>query len=166
MSQAQANTYLRNRVLSADPLELRLMLFDGAVKFCRQAADAIGKSDWEGMYNGLIRAQKIVMELNTSLKHDVSPDLCARLAALYTYIYRRLVDANLERDDAPIHEAINLLEYERETWRLLIDKAGEAERRDLPAHPTAHAGQPIPDAPLGRIGPPADAPRQHLSVEG
>ena len=67
MNDAQSNTpvnpYLKTKVMTASPEELRLMLYEGAIKFCRQATDAIGKGDWEAMYNALIRAQKIVLEL-------------------------------------------------------------------------------------------------------
>jgi flagellar protein FliS len=155
MTQTQVNPYLRTKVLTAGPLELRLMLFDGAIKFCRQAADAIGRSDWEGMYNGLVRAQKIVMELSTSLDHDEAPELCSRMAALYTYIYRRLIDANLERDDAPVHESIRLLEYERETWQMLMRQVNSGSEATVPN-------------PVGRIGPDeGEKPSAgSLSIEG
>ena len=35
-------------------------------------------------------------KLTTSLRPDVDPELCERLGSLYTYIYRRLVDATTE----------------------------------------------------------------------
>jgi len=107
MTQATVNPYLRTRVMTASPAQLRLMLFEGAIKFSRQAVDAVGKGEWEAMYNALVRAQKIVLELNSSLDHDQAPELCERLSALYTYLYRRLVDANMERDASPIHEVID-----------------------------------------------------------
>jgi len=144
------------------------MLFDGAIKFCRQAVDAIGREDWEGMYNALVRAQKIVIELNTSLDHEVDPELCGKLASLYNYIYRRLVDANLERDDSPVHESIGLLEYERETWQMVIRKT---ESEDGSGGAAAEAAAQPAGNPIGRIAPESDeaepAPRSPgLSVEG
>ena len=51
--------------------------------------------------------------------------LCDKLSALYTYIYRRLVDANMDRDADAVREAQQLLEYERETWQLLIKRLAE-----------------------------------------
>jgi flagellar protein FliS len=160
MNQPNVNPYLRTKVMTASPEQLRLMLYDGAIKFCRQAHDAVGRHDLEGMYNALIRAQKIVMELNTSLDHDVDPDLCTRLGALYMYMYRRLVDANLERDNTPITEVIDLLEYERETWLMVMKKV--QEEQDVPNVPAA-AAQRDPDEPIGRIGP--DGAGTHESAE-
>lgn len=108
--------------MTASPEQLRLMLYDGAIRFCQTALEALGKDDYEGSYNAMMRAQKIVLELSTSLRHEVDPTLCQKLSALYTYIYRLLVDANMNRQVRPIEEALRLLEYERETWRLLMER--------------------------------------------
>ena len=96
------------------------MLYEGAIKFTRQAIDALEASDFELSYNGLMRAQKIVLELSTSMNFDIAPDLCDKLSALYTYIYRLLVEANMHREAKPAREALELLEYERETWIMLM----------------------------------------------
>lgn len=122
MSAPATNPYLRTKIMTASPEELRLMLYDGALKFCRQARAAIDEARYEDSYNNLMRAQKIVLELSTSLNHSADPDLCSRLSGLYTYIYRRLVDANVSRETAIVDEAIGLIEYERETWQMLMQK--------------------------------------------
>lgn len=116
------NPYLKTKILTATPEELRLMLYEGALRFCRQAREALEKRDFENSYEGIMRAQKIVLELSTSLNHSIAPELCEKLSSLYTYIYRRLVDANLERTIEPLDEAIRLLDFERETWGLLMKK--------------------------------------------
>lgn len=128
MSQKQVNPYLKTKIMTASPEELRLMLYDGALKFCRQAKAALEKKNFEESYNNLMRAQKIVLELSTSLNHDADPQLCQRLSALYTYVYRLLVDANMKRETPIVDEAIKLIEYERETWQMLMKKlAGEGK---------------------------------------
>lgn len=134
MSGSQPNPYLRTKIMTASPEELRLMLYDGAIKFGGQARAALEKKDYEESYNCLMRAQKIVLELSTSLNHEVDPALCEKMSALYTFIYRKLVDANMQRDPAPLDEALKLLEYERETWRMLMQKLGQspADGQDNP----------------------------------
>jgi flagellar protein FliS len=126
MTQAGPNPYLRTKILTASPEELRLILYEGAIRFCNQARTALDAKDWEASYNALMRAQKIVLELSTSLNHKVAPELCARLSALYTYIYRRLVDANVQHSIAAVDEAVKLLAYERETWQLLMAKLAQS----------------------------------------
>jgi flagellar secretion chaperone FliS len=125
MKQNPAGTYLRTQIMTASPQQLRLMLYGGAIKFCRQALQFLDARDYEGSYNALMRAQKIVLELSTSLNREAAPDLCDKLGALYTYIYRLLIDANMHRAPAPIHEAIELLEYEQKTWQMLMRKLAE-----------------------------------------
>ena len=124
-----ANEYLRTKIFTASPEELRMMLYEGAIKYCRQAKQAISVEEIERSYDCLMRVQKIVMELSTSLKHEVAPELCEKLSALYTYMYRRLIDANLEKQVQPIDEVLKLLEYQKETWHMLMEKTA-AESMD------------------------------------
>ena len=102
------------------------MLYEGAIRFCRQGRSALEAKDYEGSYNGLMRAQKIVLELSTSLRPEAAPEgLCEKLEALYTYIYKRLVEANTSHDVSAVDEVIELLEYEKQTWQMLMDRIAQ-----------------------------------------
>jgi flagellar secretion chaperone FliS len=125
MSNQAAANYLRTKVLTATPEQLQLMLYDGAIRFSEQAKAALTKKDYEGSYNGISRAQKIIAELSSSLKHDVSPDLCAKLAGLYNFAYRKLIEANIDHNLDALDEALAILRYQRETWALLLDQLGK-----------------------------------------
>jgi len=138
---AGPNPYLRTRILTANPEELRLMLYEGAIRFCRQADEALARKAYEDSFNAMMRAQKIVLELSTSLKHDVAPELCEKLNALYTYIYKLLVDANVQHEPKPLREALQLLEFEKETWEMLMTKLSQ-ERQGRPA--SSHADTTAP----------------------
>ena len=118
----QANAYLKTRVLTASPAELRQLLLDGAVRFARQAREGLEKKDWEKSFEGFSSCRNIVMELINSMNPEADPELCARLSSLYTFIYSELVYASHERDVARLDKAIELLEYERETWSLLLQR--------------------------------------------
>ena len=121
-----ANPYLRNQVLAAKPEELRLRLFDGAIRFLSNGRKGLEAKDYDVSYTNISKAQKIVLELSNSLNRDVMPEVTEKLTALYTFIYRLLIDASTTRTTGPLDEAIRLLKYERETWALLIEKAKEA----------------------------------------
>jgi len=139
MNAQAANNYIRTKVLTATPEQLQMMLYDGAVRFCEQARAALVEKNWEQSYNLISRAQKIVVELSCSLKRDVSPELCAKLAALYNFAYRKLIEANIEHRVESIDEALGVLRYQRETWAMLLDRLGKqkaavvANKLDLPA---------------------------------
>ncbi len=161
MSQMpKSNPYLKTKVMTASSEELRLMLFDGGVKFCRVALDAISQKNYEDSYNALMRAQKIVLELSISLNYSVDPDLCSKMASLYNYIYKLLVDANLNRETKPLTEAIDLLQYERETWQMLINKVDkEADAAPKPKLPGT--------SPIAKLGPDGQNGRSKgLSISG
>jgi len=135
----QAKNYLRTKVLTATAEQLQLMLFDGAIRFCEQAKGALQKKNYEQSYQLLTRASAIVNQLVCALKPDVLPDLCKRLKGLYSYAYRKIVDANLKHNVESLDEAISVLKYQRETWVMLLDqltkkKAAEAASKiDVPA---------------------------------
>jgi flagellar protein FliS len=139
MNPAGAQNYLRTRVLTATPEQLQMMLFDGAIRFGEQARAALEQKNWEQSYNHISRCQKIVAELTSSLRKDVAPELCDKLAGLYTYAYRKLMEASTRHTIESLDEAINVLKYQRETWLLLMDqlgkaKAGQAARKiDMPS---------------------------------
>lgn len=132
-----AAEYLRSRVMSASPQELRLMLLEGGVKYARQGRDALARKDFEGVYNGLTACRNIVLELMTSIRVDPNPELAQRVRSLYTYIYTLLVEGGHEKDLKKLDTVIELLDYERETWLLLMDKLaseqGPAPKADPPA---------------------------------
>lgn len=125
MNQSAAQNYLRMRVMTATPEQLQMMLYDGAIRFCEQARGGLEASQYDQSYSMLVKAQKIIVEMIGSLKHDKDPTLCGKLASLYNYIYRKLVDANTQHDAAALDEAIGLLKFQRETWALLLDKLGK-----------------------------------------
>lgn len=125
MNQQAAQNYLRAKVLTATPEQLQLMLYDGAIRFCEQARIGLQNKNYEQSYNSLSRAQKIILEMTASLKHDVAPDLCSKLAGLYNFIYRKMIEANVDHSMAALEEALNLLRYQRETWSMLLHQLGK-----------------------------------------
>ena len=137
--QTAQQQYLRTRVLTATPEQLQMMLYDGAIRFSEQARSALEAKDYERSYNLISRVQKIITELSITLKHDVAPDLCGKLSALYTFVYKKLIEANIEHQLAPMDEALNILRYQRETWAMLLDQLGKkkaaaaAQTLDMPA---------------------------------
>jgi flagellar protein FliS len=134
-----AEQYLRNRVLTATPEQLQLMLFDGALRFSDQARGALEKKNYEESFNLISRVQKIVTELICSLKRSRSPELCDKLLALYHFAYRRLVAANTRHEMQALDEAIQVLRYQRETWAMLMEQMSKtkaakvADTLDIPS---------------------------------
>jgi flagellar secretion chaperone FliS len=127
MANSVAQNYLRTKVFTATPEQLQLMLYDGAIRFGEQAKAALEQKNYEKSFELLCRTQKIIAEMTASLRHDVSPELCGKLASLYNFVYRKLIESNIEHTMPPLVEALNILRYQRETWVMLLDKLGKTK---------------------------------------
>lgn len=121
------DAYLKTQILTAPPEKLQLMLYDGAIRFARQGRQKLEERNYEGSFDFLVRAQNIVLELVCSLRPEHNPSLCNRMAALYSFIYRRLVEANITHDPSAADDAIEILSVQRDIWLELLEKLA-AER--------------------------------------
>ena len=139
MNPQAAQNYLRTKVMTATPEQLQLMLYDGAIRFGEQARVALVAKKYDESYSLIARVQKIITEMSCTLKHDVYPDLCGKLAALYNYAYRKLIEANIDHKVESLDDALHILRYQRETWAMLLDQLGKtkaaafAKKLDMPA---------------------------------
>jgi len=179
MMHQPSTQYLKTQIMTAPPEMLQLMLWDGAIRFAEQGKEAIVRKDIEGSYKSLLRAQKIIIEMTTTLRHDASPDLCGKLAALYNFMYRRLVDANLTKDPVAVDDALKVMRHQRETWAMLMDKLAKERAQAAQATVVANADAvtsadliPAAAAPRSRSGyagmaaMATPARRASLSVQG
>jgi len=146
MKRSPTQEYLRTKVLTASPAELRLMLLDGALRFVTQAQDGLAARDYERLYEGVTRSQAILLELLNGLDPRHDAELCKRLSGLYTYLYTRLVAANSLRDASILEEVQKLLSFERETWVMLMAKLSEDQGQNGQA-----ASGTVATAPAGAV---------------
>jgi flagellar protein FliS len=153
-TETAPNSYLRTKVMTASPAELRLMLFDGAVKFAEQAKAGFETKDHEAVYNGTVRCQNILMELLNALRPEHDRELCERLSALYTFMFTQMMNATTEQNPAMIDEVLDLLRYERETWRLLLEQLANENRAASRLDETPDSAPTIPptETPTDIVG--------------
>lgn len=115
MSYNALNQYKQNTVFTATKEELTLMLYDGAIKFINIGKLNIQNKDTVKAHEALMRAQDIIIELNASLNMDY--EISNNLRSIYDFIMEKLVDGNIEKDVAPLDEALGLLQDLRDTWK-------------------------------------------------
>jgi flagellar protein FliS len=111
-----AEAYYQTHVQSRSPLELVVMLYDGALRFCDQAAEAMDKGDMTTKAVAMSRAFAILAELQNTLNVKDGGEVALQLDALYAHMNDRLVDANIQRSSAPIREVMRLLTPLRDAW--------------------------------------------------
>lgn len=115
MTYNALNQYKQNAVFTATPEELTLMLYDGSIKFMNIAKYSIENDDIQRAHEALIRAQDIIIELNSSLNMEY--ELSTNFRRLYEFILDRLIDANIQKEIEPIDEALEILTEMRDTWK-------------------------------------------------
>lgn len=119
MSADAYKTYQRNTVLTAPQGELILLLFNGCIKFIRQARVAINDQDMSGKNTYLQKAQAIIRELMVTL--DQNHPVSENIMMMYDYIHRRLIEANMKNDLKILDEAERLVIEFRDTWKQVIE---------------------------------------------
>ncbi|MCA9297464.1 MAG: flagellar export chaperone FliS [Phycisphaerales bacterium] len=144
MTTSTANAYLKTRVMTASPQELRLLLLDGALKFARQGQKGLEEKDPEATYNGISQCRNIILELMNSINTEIDPELALNMRSLYAFMYTELVHASFERDVDRLVSVIELLEYERQTWVMLMEKL--ATEKDAGAPAASAPAEPAPSS--------------------
>jgi flagellar secretion chaperone FliS len=124
-AQDYARTYRANSVLTASPGQLVLMLFDAAINSLAIAKKACDESATdprrlEIVHTNLVKAQKIIAELQGTLNLEAGGEFARTMYQLYDYYDRRLVEANLKKQSAPIAEVERLLTEVRNAWSEML----------------------------------------------
>lgn len=148
--QAPINAYLQSKVMSASPEELRLMLLDGSIRFAYQAKTGLENNDHEQIYLGFSQCRDIVLELLNTIKPEHAPEIAKRVTDLYNFMYSELVRCNSDKDIEGLSKVIELLEYERETWVMLMEQQAKE----------SNASAAVQSAPAS-----AAMPTQSLSIQ-
>lgn len=167
MSEGQDNPYLRDAVMTASQEQLQLMLYDGAIRFATQGRDAVEKKEYEASYERLTRAQNIILEMLNGLNYDVNQELCERMASIYMFIYKKLLDANINHNTSDIDDALKVLQIERETWQMLVEKVNRVRDTDETDQFSSSEVNPAVSAVKDSYPfKPGDDPSLSISVEG
>ncbi|MBI5106279.1 MAG: flagellar export chaperone FliS [Solirubrobacterales bacterium] len=118
--------YRESSVFTASPEQLVVMLYDGAIRFLRQAEVALGEQAWQHGFERLTRGEAIIDELLATLNMDTG-EIAERLQAIYVFCKRCLIEARLQRAPEKVGHVIALLADLRESWAKLAQGAGEAQ---------------------------------------
>lgn len=114
----KSDNYLEQKIMSAKPEELTLMLYDGIVRFIKQAMLYNDQNNIGKTHNSILRAEAIIVELDSTLNMDY--DVSENLELMYDYMKRRLIDANIEKNTNILEEVLGYAIELRDTWKQAI----------------------------------------------
>lgn len=120
-----AQIYGQNKITTASPAELTLMLYEGAIKFCNKAIEAVDEKDIQKAHDNILKVENIIVEFQSTLDHKYP--VAKDFDVIYDYIYRRLVEANLHKDKEILVEVLGHLRDMRDNWKIIMQQAPHAK---------------------------------------
>lgn len=112
--------YNNSKIQTATPAELTLLLYEGAIKFTHIAIVAMEKNDVQKAHDNIMKTEKIIEEFQATLDHKYP--VAKDFEAVYSYLLKRLFDANIRKDPEILEEVLRHLRTMRDTWKEVMAK--------------------------------------------
>ena len=109
------SAYNTNRIMTATPAELTLMLYEGAIKFCNIAIIGVEENDIEKAHNNIVKVENIIGEFIATLNHKYP--VAKDFENVYNYLMDSLIEANMKKDKEILEEVLGYLREMRDTWK-------------------------------------------------
>ncbi|BAT39674.1 flagellar export chaperone FliS [Escherichia albertii] len=117
-TQAYAQIGVESAVMSASQQQLVTMLFDGVLSALVRARLFMQDNNPQGKGASLSKAINIIENgLRVSLDEESQDELTQNLIALYSYMVRRLLQANLRNDVSAVEEVESLMRNIADAWK-------------------------------------------------
>ncbi|QGG58092.1 flagellar export chaperone FliS [Paenibacillus sp. B01] len=115
MIQSPYQKYQQLSAQTATPIQLVLMLYDGAIRFTKLGIEGINERNFEKANQNICKSEAILHELLASLNFDYP--ISKQLASLYEYMLHRLIESNVKKITKPAEEVLDHLEEMKKSWR-------------------------------------------------
>jgi flagellar protein FliS len=122
-----AQTYRRVESESRSPLELVVMLYDGALRFLDEARAADARKDLRARGRAISKTLAIVGQLQNTLDMEKGGAVAEQLDELYGYITSRLIDVTVKQDITACDEVHKLLSTLRDAWSQISSQTPAAD---------------------------------------
>ena len=117
-----ANQYKQTSIKTASRGQILIMLYEGAIRNVRKAADCMDKKDIAGKGNAIGKAHDIISELQATLDFNVGGDIARNLESLYIFMLEQLIKANVENKKEYLQSVEKLLRNLLDAWRVAVDQ--------------------------------------------
>lgn len=107
--------YNNNKIMTASPAELTLMLYEGAIKFCNLAIIGVEQKNIQKAHDNIRKVEKIIEEFQVTLNRDYP--VATDFDNVYNYLMSRLRMAQIKKDKEILEEVLEHLRTMRDTWK-------------------------------------------------
>ncbi len=127
-----STAYQQTAVTTSSNTQLLVMLYEGAIRFLREAISAIEQKNVDVKAKACDRALAIVQHLHLSLDMERGQNIAAELEQLYSFVISKILDGSRQLSAKELDEAIRVLDILRTAWAELAQKEhAEAVPADL-----------------------------------
>lgn len=116
--------YQSVNVQTASPGQILLRLYEGAIRFTKQAKEAIEAGDPAEKGKYISKTMAIIDEFIAALDHDQAPELCANLEQLYLFMIDQLSAANSTMNVEPLDLVLQHLNTLYDAWKQAVSETG------------------------------------------
>lgn len=122
MNQYQKHQqYQQNQIYTATPEQILIMLYDGAIRFIRQAMMAEEKGNQAEKLGRISKTMAIITAFSNTLNHEIGGKIAADLDGLYQFMIRELNVARNDESGEKLKTVEGLLVDLRDTWGQAIE---------------------------------------------
>jgi len=112
-------TYQENTITTQSQGRIVVMLYEGAIRFLKQAVSEMKADNHEAKSKYLLKAEDIINELSIVLDMEAGGEIATNLRALYMFMIKHLHEANIKKDPAKIEDVVKLLEELNQSWKAI-----------------------------------------------
>lgn len=116
--------YQENTILTASPGKLIQMLFDGTLRFIKNAHNGFQETNLakrnETINNNILRAQAIISELQATLNMESGGEFSQTMFKLYDFLHTKLQEANVNKIASPLEDAQKILLELNDAWTEML----------------------------------------------
>ena len=110
------DAYHETNIITADPMRLVILCYEGAIDSLKRAKERFIAKDFEGKAKAITKAHDIINELMQALDFERGGDVAKSLDAMYNYMLRRILEGDLKKDLSKLDETICMLEELKSAW--------------------------------------------------
>jgi flagellar protein FliS len=134
--------YQNVQVTTTDRGRLLLMMYEGAIKFLKQAKSGLETNDMAKFCRFLSKGQAIIAELMNTLDFEKGGAIARVLDRLYDFMLFYLTEANLYRDPKRVAKVISLIDTIYSAYKEIIEVEKKAEAAPAPEE-SAEVGEAV-----------------------
>ena len=111
-----SSRYERTEIATAGKIDLVILCYEKTIQSLRQVILNYEAKDYAAKAKAFTRAMNLINELQNSLDCEKGGEIAKNLDSIYSYLTRRLLDADIKKDISVFEEGVRILSELKEAW--------------------------------------------------